>query len=55
MVIKASGFDEISGYFKTYSENDLRPFVTKLFNKFYDLNVPPQTGTHMLLYHCSKG
>ena len=39
---------------KTYSENNLPPFVTKLFNKLYDVNVFPQTGTHMLLYHCSK-
>ena len=34
MVIKASGLNEICGYLKTYSENNLAFFVTKLFNGF---------------------
>ena len=36
---KASGLDRICGEFLKYSENIVAPFLTKLFNKLYDMNV----------------
>jgi len=36
---KASGLDGICGEFLKYSENIVAPFLTKLFNKLYDMNV----------------
>jgi len=38
---KASGLDGICGEFLKYSENIVVPFLTKLFNKLYDMNVFP--------------
>ena len=38
---KASGLDGTCGEFLKYSENIVAPFLTKLFNKLYDMNVFP--------------
>ena len=38
---KTSGLDRICGEFLKYSENIVAPFLTKLFNKLYDMNVFP--------------
>ena len=38
---KASGLDGICGEFLKYSENIVAPFLAKLFNKLYDMNVFP--------------
>ena len=38
---KASGLDKICGEFLKYSENIVAPFLTKLFNKLYNLSIFP--------------
>jgi len=53
---KASGLDGICGEFLKYSENIVAPFLTKLFNKLYGMNVfPPDWCKSVIIPLFKKG